>query len=253
MSEPATPNPHRALTELARRAAIASRLRSDSEAQLLQSILDTAVILFRAEAASLALTSRDGSSLEFAVASGSKGRGVVGRTIAMGEGIAGYVSQTGQPIAVVTAEADPRFGRTIAEQTGYVPQSIMAVPLLTTDRTVGVIEVLDSRDGAFTGRDLELASAFARQAAIAVDAFRVEREFPLLVARSLESYGLEMDADLSDALAGLDDDHDDDFWGLVDEIAELAVVSARSRAFVLDLLPLVNRHFAESKGPRFGR
>jgi transcriptional regulator with GAF, ATPase, and Fis domain len=253
MSEPTSPDAYGALAELARRAAIASRLRSDSEAQLLQSILDTAVILFRAEAASLALTSRDGLSLEFAVASGSKGQGVVGRTIAMGEGIAGYVSQTGQPIALVTPGEDPRFGRTVAEQTGYVPGSIMAVPLLTADRTVGVIEVLDSRDGAFTGTDLELASAFARQAAIAVDAFRVEREFPLLVARSLHSYGVTMDADLSDLLAGLGDDQDEDFWTLVDEIARLSSVSIRTRAFMLDLLPLVHRHFEESKGPRFGR
>ncbi|HEX3427559.1 MAG TPA: GAF domain-containing protein [Candidatus Limnocylindrales bacterium] len=253
MSEPPAPDARSALAELARRAAIASRLRSASETQLLQSILDTAVILFRAEAASLALTSRDGRSLEFVVASGSKGQGVVGRTIAMGEGIAGYVSQTGQPIALVTPEQDPRFGRTVAEQTGYVPSSILAVPLLTADRTVGVIEVLESRDGAFTGTDLELASAFARQAAIAVDAFRVEREFPLLVARALESYGLAVDADLGTELAGLDDDHDDDFWNLVDEISALSSVSPRTRAFVLDLLPLVHRHFQESKGLRFGR
>jgi GAF domain-containing protein len=253
MSEPPAQDPHRALIELARRAAIASRLRSGSEARLLQSILDTAVILFRAEAASLALASRDGLSLEFVVASGSKGEGVVGRTIAIGEGIAGYVSQTGQPIALVTAEDDPRFGRSVAEQTGYVPQSIMAVPLLTTDRTVGVIEVLDSRDGAFTGSDLELASAFARQAAIAVDAFRVEREFPLLVARSLASYDVTMDADLNALLVGLGEEQDDDFWSLVDEIAGLADVSVRTRSFVLDLLPLVHRHFQESKGLRFGR
>jgi len=252
MSQQPPPDAHGALVELARRAAVASRLRSDSEARLLQSILDTAVILFRAEAASLALTSRDGLSLEFALASGSKGQGVIGRTIGMGEGIAGYVSQTGQPIALASPEEDPRFGRTIAEQTGYVPRSIMAVPLLTMDRTVGVIEVLDRRDGHFTGADLELASAFARQAAIAVDAFRVEREFPLLVARSLASYGLALEPDLSGALVDLGDDPDD-FWALVDEIAGLTSVSARTRAFVRDLLPLVHRHFEESKGPRFAR
>jgi GAF domain-containing protein len=116
-----------------------------------------------------------------------------------------------------------------------------------------VIEVLDSRDGAFTGSDLELASAFARQAAIAVDAFRVEREFPLLVARSLASYDVTMDADLNALLVGLGEEQDDDFWSLVDEIAGLADVSVRTRSFVLDLLPLVHRHFQESKGLRFGR
>ena len=241
------------LVELVRRAAIASRLRSDSETRLLQAILDTAVILFRAEAASFALTSRDGTSLEFAVASGSWGQGVVGQTIGIGEGIAGYVAQTGQPIALANPADDPRFGRTIAEQTGFLPRSIMAVPLLTPDRTVGVIEVLDRRDGAFTSADLELASAFARQAAIAVDAFRVERQFPELVARSLASYGLTLEPALIEDLRNLQVDEQDDFWNLVDVIADLTGGSSRMRAFVLELLPMVNRHLQESKGPRFGR
>jgi GAF domain-containing protein len=240
------------LIELARRAAIASRLRSDAEERLLQSILDMAVLLFRAEAASLALTSRDGMSLEFAVAAGHKGQGVVGRTIGLGEGIAGYVTQTGQPIALASPEDDPRFGRTIAEQTGFVPRSILAVPLLTDERTVGVIEVLDCQDGQFSAADLEIAAAFARQAAIAIDAFRVEREFPLLVARSLASYGLEPDPELSAAVDSLAGEGEDDFWELVDSIAQTTSLNPRMRAFVVELLPLVQRHLKESKGPRFG-
>jgi GAF domain-containing protein len=240
------------LIELARRAAIASRLRSDAEARLLQSILDMAVLLFRAEAASLALMSHDGASLEFAVAAGHKGEGVVGRTIGVNEGIAGYVTQTGQPIALASPEDDPRFGRTIAEQTGFVPRSIMAVPLLTDERTVGVIEVLDCHDGQFSAADLEIAAAFARQAAIAIDAFRVEREFPLLVARSLASYGLELDPELRAAVDSLAREGDDDFWELVDSIARTTSLNPRMRAFVLELLPLVHRHLKASKGPRFG-
>jgi GAF domain-containing protein len=212
-----------------------------------------AILLFRAEAASLALASSDGSLLEFAVASGAKGAGVVGRSIGIGEGIAGYVLQTGQPMTIASPEDDPRFGRTIAAQTGYVPTSIMAVPLLTQDRAIGVIEVLDCRDGAFTPRDLELASAFARQAAIAVDAFRIEREFPVLVARTLASYGIEDDPSLAAELGSLAASDDDEFWALVEDIAGLASVNPRMRRFVRELLPVIHRNLEESKGPRFGR
>ena len=69
-----------------------------------------------------------------------------------------------------------RFGRAFAERTGYVPTSIVAVPLTDEQGTIGVLQVLDKRDSnAFTLRDVELASVFARQAAIAISASRVER------------------------------------------------------------------------------
>ncbi len=252
MTDEPQPSAPAVLVELARRAAIASRLRSDSEERLLQVILDTAVLMFRAEAASLALMSRDGASLEFAVASGAKGRGVIGRSIGITEGIAGYVLQTGQPLALASPESDPRFGRTIAEQTGYLPQSLLAVPLLTTERTVGVIEILDCRDGSFSAGDLELAAAFARQAAIAVDAFRVEREFPVLVAKSLASYGLAGDAELEASLSTMTDGIEDDFWSLVDAIAAMSTVSPAMRSFVREMLPIAARLFSQHKGPRFG-
>lgn len=253
MSDGSRPTAPTLLTDLARRAAIASRLHSDTEDRLLQAILDMAVLLFRAEAASLALASSDGSTLEFAVASGAKGQEVVGRSIAIGEGIAGYVLETGQPMTIASPEDDPRFGRTIATQTGYVPTSIMAVPLLTADRAIGVIEVLDCRDGTFTPQDLEMASAFARQAAIAVDAFRVEREFPVLVARTLASYGIAADVGIEAEVRATALADDDEFWGLVDDIAGLAGLNPRMRRFIQELLPLVNRHLVDSKGPRFGR
>ena len=242
-----------ALRELVLRAAVASRLRSQSESRLLQSILDAAVVLFRAEAASLALKSETGETLDFVLSAGAHGAGVVGRSIAMGEGIAGYVSQTGQPIALASPADDVRFGRAIAEQTGYVPRSILAVPLLTPDRTVGVMEILDCRDGSFTAQDIAVASVFASQAAIAIDATRIERDFPILVANVLASYDLTLDPPTVEAIGRLQERSVDDFWSLVDEVAAMAQASPRLRAFVRDLLPLVSRHLQESRGPRFAR
>ena len=63
---------------------------------------------------------------------------------------------------------DPRFAKDVAEGTGYVPQGLMAVPLLHDERALGVLEVLD-RQSRFTLEEMELLGLFASQAAIALD------------------------------------------------------------------------------------
>jgi len=241
------------LLELLTRAEIVARLRSGSEARLLQSILEAAVALFRAEAASIALATADGQSLEFIVAAGSRGTDVVGLRIGTGQGIAGYVYQTGEAIALSDPKADPRFGRAIADQTGFLPDSILAVPLQTPERTLGVLEVLDCRDGSFDSDALALGSVFARQAAVAIESSRVEREFPILVANALASYGLELSPELTEAVRVLPAQADDDFWDLVEEIAALQRANPLMRAFIRDLLPIANRHMGPPRERRFQR
>jgi GAF domain-containing protein len=230
------------LRELVTRSAVASRLRSVSEDRLLASILEAAAALFRARASSLALVVGDHERLEFVAAAGVQGTGIVGRTIGIGEGIAGYVVQTGEAIAISHPADDPRFGRTFSEQTGFVPESILAVPLQTRDAIVGVIEILDCRDGAFSSDDLALASVFAKQAAIAIDATRVEREFPIMLVNALASYGLEASQELREDAASITSQSPDDFWELVDEVAALADASPAMRSFIRELLPVARRH-----------
>jgi GAF domain-containing protein len=84
------------------------------------------------------------------------------------QGIAGWVVQSGQPIAISDLANDPRFSREVAEQTGYVPQAILAVPVETPQRMLGVISLLD-RDSRRPGaeQDIALLALFADQAALA--------------------------------------------------------------------------------------
>jgi len=234
------------LRELAIRAAVASRLRSVSEDRLLQSILEAAVALFRAGAGSMALVMTNPDRLEFVAAAGPETGDIVGRSVGIGEGLAGYVVQTGEAIAIKDPGADPRFGRSVAEKTGIMPKSLMAVPLRAVDSVVGVLEILDAHDGSFGPDDIALASIFARQAAIAIESTRVEREFPVLLGKVLEAYGLEGDADLASNLASLSARTDDDFWVLVDEIAALGEASPAFRSFLKDLLPLARQHMRDA-------
>lgn len=234
------------LHELARRAAVASRLRSVSEDRLLQSIVDAAVALFRAGAGSMALVMSNPDRLEFVVASGPNTGTIVGRSIGIGEGLAGYVVQTGEAIAIADPGADPRFDRAVAEQSGVMPKSLMAVPLRAVDSVVGVLEILDARDGTFSTDDIAMASIFARQAAIAIESTRIEREFPLLLGKVLEAYDVHAGTELAEDLRRLESRTDDDFWVLVDEIAALGDASPSFRAFLKDLLPLARTHMRDT-------
>ena len=137
--------------------------------ELLRSLTETARRLFGAAACSLALLTDDESELVYTVAAGQGADDVTGMRISASRGIAGWVVQSGQPIAVSDVASDPRFAREQAEQTGYVPQAILAVPVETPARLLGVISLLD-RDPRRPGaeQDMALLSLFADQAALAL-------------------------------------------------------------------------------------
>jgi GAF domain-containing protein len=137
--------------------------------ELLRSLTETARRLFGAAACSLALLTEDESELVYTVAAGQGADDVTGMRIPASRGIAGWVVQSGQPIAISDVAADPRFSREQAEQTGYIPQAILAVPVETPTRLLGVISLLD-RDPRRPGaeQDMALLSLFADQAALAL-------------------------------------------------------------------------------------
>ena len=142
-----------------------------SSDELLQTIVEAAARLFGAAASSIALVNERQKELEFRVATGVGREEVVGMHIPLDQGIAGYVAMTGQPMAISNVQHDPRFAQETAKKTGYVPRSILAMPLLSNDRVIGVIEVLDKINApSFGMQDMELLSIFARQAAIAIHA-----------------------------------------------------------------------------------
>jgi GAF domain-containing protein len=139
---------------------------------LLQSIVEAAARIFGAGAASIALVNEEKGTLEFRVAVGP-GSDIVGLSIPLDRGIAGYVAMTGQPIAVSNVQTDPRFAQDFAKSTGYMPRSILATPLLSGDQVIGVMEVLDKISASSFGlQDMELLGMFAQQAALAIDQSR---------------------------------------------------------------------------------
>jgi GAF domain-containing protein len=137
--------------------------------ELLQSIVEAAARIFGAAAASIALVDEEAQELVFRVAYNVADGGVVGMRIPIDQGIAGYVAMSGQPLALSDVQNNALFNQSFAQSTGYVPNSILAMPLQQGERVIGVIEVLDKLNAsAFGLEDMELLGLFARQAALAI-------------------------------------------------------------------------------------
>ena len=152
--------------------AVAAGVLGTEEAyrQLLQSVVEVARAIFHAQASSVFLLDEEADELVFEAVAGRGSDTLVGRRFPSSTGIAGWVLVTRQPLVVEDVTADTRFSREAAESTGYVPNGLMAVPLLVDERALGVLEVLDRpSDARFTLAEMDLLSLFANQAAIALD------------------------------------------------------------------------------------
>jgi GAF domain-containing protein len=142
----------------------------DAHRALLNSVAETARAIFGAKAASIFLYDESTDELVFEAVAGSGADTLIGRRLPSSAGIAGWVLVTRQPLVIEDVRADPRFAQGVAEDTGYVPKGIMAVPLLHQERSLGVLEVLDRpANAAFTLAEMDLLGLFANQAAIALD------------------------------------------------------------------------------------
>ena len=263
------PDPLRAaLRAIAIRAEAARRLSPPAGTAVLASIVEATVSLFGAEAASIALFDTTAHMLVFTVAAGEYGREVIGLAIDPSEGVAGYVFSTGQPMALSDAAADARFGRTTAERTGYVPRSLVAVPLVDDEGILGVLEVLDKRgEAGFDLRDVELASVFARQATVAIRATRIERDTTQLLRSVLGTVAvaasrdgdatigetIDIEAIVSDASLELDAADDGALWALADQIARLRAADPGDVDLVRELLSVLVRRAERDPGHEHGR
>jgi GAF domain-containing protein len=231
--------------------ALGPAIRPAGTDDLLRALTETARQLFGAAACSLALLSEDESELVYTTAAGQGADDVSGLRIPASQGIAGWVVQSGQPIAVSDLGGDPRFSRQTAEQTGYVPQAMLAVPVETPQRMLGVISLLD-RDNRRPGaeHDMTLLSLFADQAALAlasVASFQTLGRV-LLAAMAGAAAGQDLVGALDQA-AGQASGPDADLASLAAVFASLARQGGAERRLALAVLRDV-RDYAERRPPR---
>ncbi len=94
----------------------------------------------------------------------------------IGVGIAGHVAKTGEVINIPDAYKDDRFNPAIDKKTGYKTRSILCMPIFeaTTDQNkeraiIGVLQILNKKDGVFEAEDEEMLASMASQIAIALN------------------------------------------------------------------------------------
>jgi len=125
--------------------------------------------LIPSEAWSMLMVDEERQELTFELALGAKGKDVASFRVKMGEGIAGWVAQTGRPAIVNDAAHDPRFARRFDTQTHFHTRSILCAPLTSRGRTIGVVQVINRVGGKFTRDDLKILLTLVEPCAIAIE------------------------------------------------------------------------------------
>ena len=149
--------------------------------QVLATTLSQVNELLDVEAASLALVDRETGFITFQLAIGGGNDAVKGLRLEPGQGIVGQSIADGRAVLVADVMADPRWFGGVDKISGYETRSLMCVPLRVKGQVIGALEVLNKRDGPFTGDDLRLVTSLGDLAAQAIENARLHDEIRLHV------------------------------------------------------------------------
>ena len=123
-----------------------------------------------AEASSVYELDTEKGDIIVRMARGEKGGFIQSQRLKFGEGIAGWVIQSGKPMIAEDVHKEPRFSDRFDRETGFTTRSLMCVPLTIRGKTIGAIQVINKKNGSpFTKEDSELLTALAQQIAVALD------------------------------------------------------------------------------------
>ncbi len=150
--------------------------------------MEAATQLMKAEVGSLLLIDEEKDQLYFEVALGEKEETIKKITLNLGEGIAGWVAQKGEPLIVNAPEKDPRFFKGVDDQTAFKTRNLVCVPVKIKGRTIGVLEAINKKNGEdFDEEDLALFVSLSDQVAIALDNARLYQELEEMFFQTAES------------------------------------------------------------------
>jgi len=137
--------------------------------ELLELIIEKATRMMQAKASSLLLLDQKTRKLYFKVATGEKKEEVRKYEINLGQGIAGYVAEKGEPLLIPDVSKDPRWDKRISESIGFQTRSIACVPMKVRGEIIGVVEIIDKEDGSpIRYEDMKTLTVFAEMASLAI-------------------------------------------------------------------------------------
>ncbi|MBI3125036.1 MAG: GAF domain-containing protein [Ignavibacteriales bacterium] len=153
--------------------------------ELLRNIVDVATELTGADRGTLYLVDKEKNELWSLVLIGNNVKEI---RLRIGEGLAGYVAKSGETLNIKDVQGDPRFNKDFDRTSGYVTRNMICFPIKNnTGLIIGVLQLLNSKKGEFSGRDEVFLAALSIHSAIALqNAELVEK---LLTAERVHSLG----------------------------------------------------------------
>jgi GAF domain-containing protein len=181
------------IEERAEKLALLSQL-----SQILNSTLDQQEVrrraiesvtrLMMAEVGALLLVDEEKQQLYFEIALDDREDNLKKITLNLGEGVAGWVAQNGEPLIVNAPEKDPRFFKGVDGRTEFETRNLICVPIRAKGKVIGVLEAINKRkEEDFDQEDLSLFISLADQVAIALDNARLYQELEETFFQTAES------------------------------------------------------------------
>src|SRR5215212_2191586 len=156
---------------------LASTLNLDT---LLDDIVRASSDITHAEAASILLYDDTSRQLYFQVATNIDEPSMRGLVVPLEKSIAGWIVTNRKSVRIDDAHKDLRFFSDVEQTVGYETKSLLGIPLITKNKVVGVLEVIDEKRGRFTEPDESMLTVLGAQAAVAIENARLFQQSDLI-------------------------------------------------------------------------
>src|SRR5512134_1692171 len=156
---------------------LASTLDLDT---LLDGIVRAAADITRAEAASILLYDDTSRQLYFQVATNIDEPTMRGLVVPLDKSIAGWIVLNHKSLRIDEASKDSRHFSDVDNNLGSATKSLLGIPLITKNKIVGVLEVVNKKRGRFTDPDESMLTVLGAQAAVAIENARLFQQSDLI-------------------------------------------------------------------------
>jgi signal transduction histidine kinase len=144
---------------------------------LLQQIISAASELINTEAASILLIDPLTGELRFEYATNINPHEMEKIVVPIEGSIAGWIAKHGEPRVIQDTSSEPEHFGTVDDTIEFETRNLLGVPMRTHTKVIGVLEVVNKRDGEkYTETDVNTLTTLAGQAAIAIENARLFRQ-----------------------------------------------------------------------------
>jgi diguanylate cyclase (GGDEF)-like protein len=169
---------------------VARALTSSLELEeILGAIMDKMARFFGPERWSFLMVDDTSGELYYAIAVGENAESLKGLRVPLGEGVAGWVAATGNPLIVPNVKLDRQWSAFAANNPDLNIQSIACVPVRSGNKTLGVIQLLNSK--------LDLLSEYS------ISFLRILCDYAAIAIQNARSVTLIQELTITDDVTGL--------------------------------------------------